>query len=118
MVEISLYDFNFLSLSICLDSVLCVQTSSVSPVYFFLNFLLRPVFLFDFVCQCTVHTSKISGGQCTPVGLVHCSWDSQTSFLSNFFIKNGSHGIIHTIKNYFVIMFLVFSKISSIQIGP
>ena len=118
MVEISLYDFNFLSLSIRLDSVLCVQTSSVSPVYFFLNFLLRPVFLFDFVCQCTVHTSKISGGQCTPVGLVHCSWDSQTSFLSKIFTKNGPHGIIHTFKNYFATMFSVFSKISSIQMDP
>ena len=97
----------------------CVSKRPVFPqfIYFF-NFLLRPVFLFDFVYQCTVHTSKISGGQCTPVGPVHCSWDSQTSFLSNFFIKNGSHGIIHTFKNYFVIMFLVFSKISSIQIDP
>ena len=37
------------------------------------------------------------------------------SFFSNFFIKNGSHGIIHIFKNYFAIMFSIFSKINSIQ---
>ena len=44
----------------------------------------------------------------------------QISFLINFFIKNRSHGIIHTFKNYFAIVFSVFSfsKISSIQIDP
>ena len=30
-------------------------------------------------------------------------------------IKNGSHGTIHTFKNYFTIMFLIFSKINCIQ---
>ena len=47
----------------------------------------------------------------TPVGLLHCSWDSQTSFFSNFFfiIKNGSHDTIHTFKNYFAIVFSIFS---------
>ena len=36
-------------------------------------------------------------------------------FLAIFFIKNGSHSIIHTFKNYFAIVFLVFSKIICIQ---
>ena len=45
----------------------------------------------------------------TLVGLVHCSLDSQISLFSNFFIKNGSHGTIHLFKNYFVIVFSVFS---------
>ena len=40
---------------------------------------------------------------------VHCSWDPQTSFFSNFFIKNRSHGTIHTFKNYFATVFSVFS---------
>ena len=40
--------------------------------------------------------------------------DSQISFFSNFFITNESHGTIHTFKNYFTTVFLVFSKISSI----
>ena len=35
--------------------------------------------------------------------------DPQTSLFSNFFIKNGSHGTIHTFKNYFATMFSVFS---------
>ena len=43
------------------------------------------------------------------MGPVHCSLDPQTSFFNNFFIKNGSHGTIHTFKNYFAIVFLVFS---------
>ena len=33
-------------------------------------------------------------------------------------IKNGSHGIIHTFKNYFAIVFWVFSKIKCIQMDP
>ena len=45
----------------------------------------------------------------TSVGPVHCSQDPQTLLFSNFFIKNGSHGIIHTFKNYFVTVFSVFS---------
>ena len=45
----------------------------------------------------------------TLVDLVHCSLDSQISLFSNFFIKNGSHGTIHLFKNYFVIVFSVFS---------
>ena len=51
-------------------------------------------------------------------GSVHCSRDPQTSLFSNFFIKNGFHDIIHTFKNYFVTVFLVFSKIICIQTDP
>ena len=43
------------------------------------------------------------------VGPVYCSRDPQTSFFSNFFIKNGSHSTLNTFKNYFVSVFLVFS---------
>ena len=68
-------------------------------------------------------TSKISGGQCFVVGPVHCSRDPKTSFFTQTFIKNGSHDTIHTFKNYFVILFSVFSfqffsKISGIQTHP
>ena len=49
------------------------------------------------------------------MGPVHCSRDPQTSFLSNFFIKNGSHDTIHIFKNYFIIVFSVSRKISCIQ---
>ena len=41
---------------------------------------------------------------------MHCSRDPQNSLFSNFFIKNGSHGTIHTFKNCFTIVFSVFSK--------
>ena len=43
------------------------------------------------------------------VGHVHCSWDSRTFFFVKTFIKNGSHGTIHILNNYFVIVFSVFS---------
>ena len=33
--------------------------------------------------------------------------DLQISFFNNFFIKNGSHGTIHTFKNYFTTTFSV-----------
>ena len=52
------------------------------------------------------------------MGLVHCLRDSQTFFLSNFFIKNWSHDTINTFKNYFTTIFLVFIKISVIQTDP
>ena len=50
-----------------------------------LTFFLGEVFLFDFVYQCIVHTSKISGGQCISMGPVHYSRDRQTFFSQQFF---------------------------------
>ena len=44
--------------------------------------------------------------------------DPQTLLSINFFIKNEFHGTIHTFKNYFAIVFSVFSKISFIQTDP
>ena len=44
----------------------------------------------------------------TSVGLVHYSLDPQPSLFSNFFIKNRSHGTIHTFKNYFATVFFSF----------
>ena len=35
--------------------------------------------------------------------------DPQIPLFSNFFIKNESHDTIHTFKNYFATVFLVFS---------
>ena len=44
--------------------------------------------------------------------------DPQIPLFSNFFIKNGSHGIIHTFKNYFVTVFSISVKINPIQTDP
>ena len=46
--------------------------------------------------------------------------DTQTSLFNNFFIKNRSHGTIHTFKNYFATVFSIFnfSKINFIQTDP
>ena len=67
------------------------------------------------------HTAYFAGQEV--MGLVHCSRDPQTSFFTQTFIKNGSHDTIRTFKNYFVILFSVFSfqffsKISGIQTHP
>ena len=59
-------------------------------------------------------SSKILTRMCLSVGPVHYSRDPQTFFFNKTFIKNGSHGTIHTFKNYFVTVFSVFSKISGI----
>ena len=45
---------------------------------------------------------------CTPMGLVYYSQDPYTLLFSNFFIKNRSHGTIHTFKNYFATVFFSF----------
>ena len=45
------------------------------------------------------------------VGPVHYLRDPKTSLFNNFFIKNGSHNIIYTFKNYFITIFSVFSNI-------
>ena len=51
-----------------------------------------------------------------PVNSAWCALftDPQISLFSNFFIKNGSHGTIHTFKNYFAKMF----SVSSFQLYP
>ena len=44
------------------------------------------------------------------VSPVHCSRDPQVINLCKFFFKIGFHDTIHTFKNYFVTIFLVFSN--------
>ena len=43
------------------------------------------------------------------VGPMNSVRDPQTSLFSNFFIKNRFYSTIHTFKNYFVTVFLVYS---------
>ena len=60
--------------------------------------------------------------QCTPVGPVYYSQDSQNSLFNNFFTINGSHDTVHIFKNYFATIFSVFSFqfsiFSCIQTNP
>ena len=74
--------------------------------------LLFARFNFNFFFQAAIF--DYSPMNSTPM---HCSRVSQTSLFSHFFIKNGFHCTIHTFKNYFATLFLIFSfsKISSIQ---
>ena len=47
-------------------------------------------------------------------GTVHSTYNHFIQ--KKIYIKNGSHGTIHTFKNYFATVFSVFSKISCIRI--
>ena len=62
------------------------------------------VFSFFFFFIATV-VDQVFCEQCTRTLFI----DPQTSVFSNFFIKNDSYGTIHTFKNYFTTVFLVFS---------
>ena len=44
-----------------------------------------------------------------PMGLMYCSQDSQASFFTQTLIKNGFYSTIHTFKNYFATIFLIFN---------
>ena len=102
-------------------STFCVFTF---PSFFFFLFFIRSWFhvghrsISGSHALCTeptstlnVHTLVWNG---TASGSVHYSRDLQTSLFNNFFIKNGSHSTIHTFKNYFTIVFSVFSQITYI----
>ena len=66
-------------------------------------------FFFFFFFRCAFYACGVF-----LVGPVHCLRDPQTSFLNKTFIKNWFYSTIHIFKNYFVTVFLVFSKISDI----
>ena len=66
------------------------------------NFQRFPLFFFFFFFQPHDFSPLYSAP-------VYCSRDPQTLLFGNFFIKNGSHGTIHTFKNYFSTVFSVFS---------
>ena len=76
-------------LSTCLDSMSHVHVLLKSAFSFF---FFKPAFVDIF----TVNSAPI-----------HCSQTYKLHFSTTFSIKNGSYGIIHTFKNYFVIMFSV-----------
>ena len=58
---------------------------------------------FFFVQPAIVDKSTVNSAQCV------LFTDPQITLFNHFFIKNGSHSTIHTFKNYFVTVFLVFS---------
>ena len=68
----------------------CIISLQYMSLWFFFFFFL--IFFFFFIAKdiCSIYVS-------------------QTSFFSNFFIKNMSHDTIYTFKNYFATIFLVFN---------
>ena len=77
----------------------CVAFLVLAFLFFFFFFF--SCVLFCFVLQMLTFCSE----QCTYALFT----DPQITLFSNFFIKNGSHGTIHTFKNYFATVFSVFS---------
>ena len=74
----------------------------------------------NFTIMATIHALFMNSSRniwlfSTSVGPVYYSQNPQTSLFSNFFIKNRSHGTIHTFKNYFATIFSVFN---CIQMNP
>ena len=64
------------------------------------------------------HWFTVQETKCTIYALfTHCSWDPQ-SLYSEKKIKNGSHGTIHTFKNYFTTVFSILSNINCIYMDP
>ena len=112
--------FFFCSLCVCLGWRLlrCVSVSTFSPFFFFFHAF--------FPSQAaTIHVLYMNSSRnIWPVLREQCIrslfTDPRISFFINFFIKNGSHGTIYIFKNYFAIVFSVFSfsKISFIQTHP
>ena len=97
----------------------CVRLDSFEAAFsfffsfsFFLFSCISGVMLLLFM-HCSLNSSckcwLFFGEQC-----IHALFtDSQISFFSNFFIKNGSHGTIHTFKNYFATVLSIFSCIQT-----
>ena len=71
------------------------------------NFTVTALFMH---CAWTVAAKFDLSNNFQPIS-AHCALftDPQISFFSNFFIKNWSHGTIHTFKNYFATVFFSFS---------
>ena len=123
IVTISLVLLKLCTLSVCLDWIEPVS-AFVRPrfVLFFFFSLFSRVLEQCGYCSCTVHWTVAANVDFFLHEQYICALftDSQISLFSNFFIKKGSYDTIHTFKNYFAIMFTVFSfnKISSIQTSP
>ena len=59
-------------------------------------------------CSSTIHALQQHYSRTIAILFTHCSWDPQPLY-SEKNIKNGSHNIIYTFKNYFATVFSVFS---------
>ena len=70
--------------------------------------------LFYFIFLPAVLFDQVNHEQCTHALFT----DPQIPLFNNFFIKNRSHDTNHTFKNYFVTVFSISAKISSIQTDP
>ena len=113
----------FLSLRLHLDTAE-KPNMSASGIFLY-SFFLACVWETNLTVTATIHALFMNSSRNVwlfpPFSTHHYySWNPQTSFFSNFFIKNGSHGTIHIFKNYFTTVFFSFqfSVFSCIQTDP
>ena len=77
--------------------------------FFFFGTRLWALRLLFMHCAWTVATKFDFSPSSQPIRTLRILFtDPQISLFSNFLIKNGSHGTIHTFKNYFATMFFSF----------
>ena len=99
----------------------------VLRLHFFFSFFFFTISTWTQTCQwisCTVHETHYHF-QHPHISLKwHCQWiralfmGPTNIFFTKILIKNEFHVTIHIFKNYFVIVFLAFNKISCIQMNP
>ena len=104
----------------------CVQslrfghgTHATVNVSFLLFFFFSRISEWCSYCSCTVAwivTANVDFPLWTVIRALFT--DPQIPLFSKFFIKNESHGTIHTFKKYFITVFSISAKISSIQTDP
>ena len=102
--------------------VIMLVTQIISQIFLYISTGQVPVWkqlLIPSVCVLCVFffffRSAFQPAKCFFSGLCSLFTESTNFIFNKIFIKNESHGTIYTFKNYFVIVFLVFSKISGIQ---
>ena len=97
--------------------ILCVCLDPLNPRLRFTSYVFVPFFFFFtrfgvtwlLFMYCSLNSNRKCWLFCSKQCISVLFMDPQISLFSNFFIKNGSHGTIHTFKNYFATVFSVFS---------
>ena len=86
-----------------------IKNGSQDTIYTFKNYFTIVFSVFSCIQIDPIQIWLFNHFSATQVGPVYCLRNLQTLLFSNFFIKNGSHNTIYTFKNYFTIVFSVFS---------
>ena len=87
----------------------CVLNPRLRFTFLFFFFFTRFGVTWLLFMYCSLNSNRKCWLFCNKQCISVLFMDPQIPLFSNFFIKNGSHGTIHTFKNYFATVFSVFS---------